>query len=696
MGSSDRSSAKRALLAAILLAGIYGCGGGSAPPPEITVSVSPTSASVQAGGTKTITATVTNDSKNQGVTWKVSCSTSSCGSVSPTATASGASTIYSAPTSALPDQVTVIATSVSDGTKTASVIVTVTRPPISISINPPSFTIFLGWEESFSATVTNDPANAGVNWTMSAPGFDCSAVDCGSFSPNHTASGDSIQYMAPSGATAYASQVNLTATSATDKTVSASASITITVPQISVTLDPTGAWIPANGKAHFAAYVTDDKSNAGVTWSVAGCSGGAAVCGSLTNVQSFSADYLSPAKVPPGAHVTITATAVADTTKSASADVQISAITFSQRNFPAGSAPTGVALADFNNDGKVDVAVADYGNPSAADDGGVSILLGNGDGSFQAAISSVAGKNPIAIAAGDFDNDGKQDLLLSLYGDRSQNGNGSLEVLFGNGDGTFTRSVTLSAGTEPFPLAVGDFNGDDKLDFAVTNVNSGVYIFLGNGDGSFQQSGPITAGNGPVAVVAGDFNGDRILDLAVPDLHDPTSSDHGGVSILLGKGDGTFDSPEYYPVEIFPTSVAIGDVNRDGKPDLVISSFFTSFGLEGSAVNVLLGNGDGTFDANKWFGTGKTKTGTSVFPLSVVIADFDSDAKPDLAEVLGSKVAVMPGNGDGSFQVDLVFQANQMPFQLAVRDLNGDGKPDIVVANQGSNDITVMINATNP
>jgi FG-GAP-like repeat len=692
MGSSNRNSAQCALLAAILVVGIYGCG--STLRLAISVSVSPLSASLQAGSTKTITATVANDSSNRGVTWKVSCSTSSCGSVSPTSTASGASTMYTAPTSNLPDQVTVTATSATDPTKTASAKVTVIRPPLSISIDPPSYTIFLAYGESFIATVTNDPANGGVNWTMSAPGFDCSAVDCGSFSPNHSASGDSIMYMAPSGATAFASQVALTATSATDKTVSATASITIAVPQFNVWVQPDSAFIPVKGKAHFSAGVGNDNRNAGVTWSVGGCSGDTSVCGSLANVQGFSVDYVSPAKVPPGGHVTITATAVVDTTKSASADVQISAITFSQRNFPAGSAPTAVALADFNGDGKVDIAVADYGHPSAGDDGGVSILLGNGDGSFQAAVSSRAGKNPIAIAAADFDNDGKPDLLLTLFGDRPQNGSGSVEILFGNGDGTFTRTVTFSAGTEPFPLTVGDFNGEGKPDFAVTNFNSGVYIFLGKGDGSFQQSGPIAAGDGPAAVAVGDFNGDGRMDLAVPDGHDPVTLDHGKVSILLGNGDGTFGNSQDYPIGLLPTSVALGDVNGDGKTDLVISSFFSAFGLESSLVNVLFGNGDGTFAPAKEVTTGRSTSG-SVFPLSVAIADFDSDGKPDLAEVFGLGVAVMPGNGDASFQVKLMFQPGDLPFQLAVRDLDGDGKPDIVVANRDSNNITVMINMTN-
>jgi hypothetical protein len=544
---------------------------------------------------------------------------------------------------------------------------------------------------------------------MSAPGFDCSKVDCGSFSPNHTASGDWVNYTAPSGAAAYASQVNLTATSATDKTVSATHTISIAVPQIGVLILQTGGLIPVNGKANFNASVDYDYSHAGVTWSIGGCSGGATICGSLANAQTvavdyFSVDYLGPAKAPPGAHVTITATSVADPTKSASVDVQISAITFNSHNFAAGSRPSSLTLADFSGDGKVDVAVADYGNPSAADAGGVSILFGNGDGSFQAAIPSLAGKNPINIAAGDFDNDGKQDLVLSLMGDRPQNGNGALKILFGNGDGTFTRTADFSAGIAPFSVAVSDFNGDGKLDFAVTDVNSGVYVFLGNGDGSFRQSGPITAGNNPVAVTMGDLNGDGIMDLVVPDLHDPTSPDHGGVSILLGKGDGSFENPEYYKVGLFPTSVVLGDVNGDGKPDVVISSFIASIGLAGSRVSVLLGNGDGTFAPDKWVGTG-TAEHLSVFPLSVAIADFDSDGKPDLAEVLGPWVTVIRGNGDGTFQVlppsepdqrvTMLFQADQGPFQLALQDLDGDGKPDIVVANQGSNSISVMINATN-
>jgi hypothetical protein len=570
--------------------------------------------------------------------------------------------------------------------------------------------MYVGDGLTLVATVMNDPANAGVSWAMSAPGFDCSKVDCGSFAPQHAASGASVLYAAPSGAAAFASQVNLTATSVTDHTVSAMAAISITVPQIAVYIEPTGALMPVNAKQHFKAFVEYDKSNAGVIWSVGGCSGGATVCGSVTNPQSidvgqYTVDYLSPAKVPLSAQVTITATSVTDPTKSSSANVQISAINFLSHKYGAGSAPTDVALVDLDGDGNLDVAVTDYGNPSAADDGGISILLGNGDGTFRVATSVPAGKNPIHIAAADFDNDGKQDLVISLLGDRPQNGSGSVEILFGNGDGTFTRTASFSAGTAPFTVTVGDFNRDGKMDFAVTDVNTGVYVFLGNSDGSFQKSGPITAGKSPDAVAMGDVNGDGIMDLAVADLHDPASIDYGGISILLGKGDGTFENPEYYRAALFPTSLAVGDVNGDGKPDIVASSFEAAFGLEGSVLDVFLGNGDGTFAADKSVRTGSGKY-QSVFPLSVAIADFDSDGRPDVAEVLGPGVAIMRGNGNGTFQVlslsgpdqrqTLLFQPDKAPYKLAVGDLNGDGKPDIVVANQGSNSISVMINATNP
>ncbi len=575
--------------------------------------------------------------------------------------------------------------------------VTIAAAPISISVSPPSASVIVNNTQPFTATVQYDSANNGVTWALTQNGTSCSP-GCGALSATNSASGTPITYAAPSTVPSNA-VVTLTATSVSDTTKSALATVTILpAPSISVILVPLSALIQVNGTVHFGAGVRFDPNNAGVTWSINGCTGGATVCGTLANINNsgpFTADYVAPATVPPGGKVSVTATSVTDTTESATAVVTISPINFTSIRYPAGNSPNAVAVADFNGDGKLDIAVADYGNPSTGDNGGVSILLGNGDGTFQPAISVNAGKNPIWIAVGEFNGNGRKDLVVSDFGDRQTGGNGSVEILLGNGDGTFQLPTTLNAGNEPFPLAVGDFNGDGKLDFAVSDFSSGVYLFLGNGDGSFRAPVLISAGTNPVAIAAADLDGDGKLDLAVADMHDPSSVDNGGVSVLLGNGDGTFQAPVFYAVAIYPTSLAIGDLNDDGKPDLAISSFGSAFGLEGSALNVLLGNGDGTFGANITTGTGRAQSG-SVFPLSIVIAAFDPSGRPAVAEVLGYLVAVLPGSGDGTFQGELLFSADQLPFQLAVDDFNGDGKPDIVAANQGSNDITILLNTTLP
>src|SRR6267378_2390981 len=188
--------------------------------------------------------------------------------------------------------------------------------------------------------------------------------------------------------------------------------------------------------------------------------------------------------------------------------------------------PSGIAVGDFNGDGKADLAVVNFG------DWNVYVLLGNGDGTFQAARSvyfAPGGGFPWSIAAGDFNRDGKLDLAVSNYGDNS------LSVLLGNGDGTFQAPLTSPVGTNPAQVTVGDFNGDGKLDLAVSSVaNNTVAVLLGNGDGTFRPAPSLTVGNGPAGVAVGDFNGDGKQDLAVANLNDNT------LSVLLGNGDGTF------------------------------------------------------------------------------------------------------------------------------------------------------------
>jgi uncharacterized protein (DUF2141 family) len=581
-----------------------------------------------------------------------------------------------------------------------------TTGPISVSISPTTASLQINGSQPFAAAVANDPKNSGVTWSLDVVripamgSLTCNnGIDCGQISPPSTASGVSALYTGPSAVfDSQTLQVLVTATSVADNTKSATVTVSIIPPPISVDINPGSALIPPTGTMQFSAGVTNDSNNAGVTWSISGCAGDATVCGILTDINNagpYTADYVAPATVPPGGKVSVTATSVTDNTQSATATITINPINFRSVNYPAGNSPDGVAIADFNNDGELDIAVADYGNPSTGDNGGVSILLGNGDGTFQPAISANAGKNPIWIAAGDFNNDGKKDLVIADFGDRQTGGSGTVQILLGNGDGTFQSPSSLSVGNEPFSLSVGDFNGDGKLDFAVSDFSAGLYVFLGKGDGSFKAPSLINAGTNPVAVVVADLNGDGKLDVAVADLNDPSNVDNGGVSVLLGNGDGTFQTPAFYAVSIFPTSIAIGDINADGKPDLAISSFVSSFGLEGSALNVLLGNGDGTFGGNLVTRTGRTLSG-SVFPLSVAIAKFNSTGKQDIAEVIGPYISVLPGNGDGTLQAGLSFSADQGPFQLSVGDFNRDGKPDIVVANRDSNDITILLNATVP
>jgi hypothetical protein len=476
-------------------------------------------------------------------------------------------------------------------------------------------------------------------------------------------------------------------------------------PSISVSVSPTSASVVVNNTQQFMATVQFDSANKGVTWAHAdrtgNCSPG---CGTLSATSSASGTpitYTAPSTVPPHLTVYLTATSVTDSTKGAFSTVAIYPFIFASQNYPAGNTPDAVAVADFNGDGKLDIAVADYGNPSTGDNGGVSILFGNGDGTFQAATLINAGKNPISIAAGDFNGDGKKDLVVADLGDLLTGGNGTVSVLLGNGDGPVQPPITFGARNRPLALsnnvflsaiAVGDFNGDLKLDIAITDFgdpsvkdDGGVYLLFGNGDGTFQAPIFVAAGKNPVAIVASDFNTDGKLDLAVADLHGPSTVFNGGVSVLLGRGDGTFQPATFFGVGHFPTSMTSGDVNVDGKGDLVVASFATVFGDSFGLLSVALGNGDGTLQPPLGPLSGK------FFPVSPEVSDFDGDGKEDLVAIFDG-VSVLLNRGDNTFQGPFNFGAGQGPFAIAVGDFNRDSKPDIVVANYYSNDITVLLN----
>jgi len=263
-------------------------------------------------------------------------------------------------------------------------------------------------------------------------------------------------------------------------------------------------------------------------------------------------------------------------------------------------------VGDFNGDGKQDLAVVNVG--PEFDPGSVSILLGNGDGTFQAAVNYAVGVGAVAIAAGDFDGDGKLDLVVS----NNYYSSNDLSILFGNGDGTFQPAVSFSQGFSGVFIAAADFNGDGKLDLAVSTGLGGnsVGILLGNGDGTFQAPTTYAAGNEATPIAVADFNGDGKLDLAVGDTF--------AVAILLGNGDGTFQ-PATYNNTYGGQSIAIADFNGDGKPDLALSSQSAGY-----AVGILLGNGDGTFQPAMRFAAGQV-------PYFVAVGDFNGDGRQDLA-----------------------------------------------------------------
>jgi hypothetical protein len=293
------------------------------------------------------------------------------------------------------------------------------------------------------------------------------------------------------------------------------------------------------------------------------------------------------------------------------------------QSFAAGSGPFSVAIGDFNGDGIVDLAVANYLYPHST----VSILLGKGDGTFGAAQSYAVGvvlgggDYATSVAVADFNGDGRLDLAVASSERDALASAGFVSVLFGNGDGTFQDAQNYGVGFFPNSVAVGDFNGDGHPDIAVANGGATVSVLLANGDGTFQAAQSYQVGNGPQSLTVEDFNGDGKADIAV------TGGDPDGlVSILLGNGDGTFQDAQYFNIGIWPNSVAVGDFNRDGIPDLVVAHNTDTVYC---SVSVLLGNGDGTFGAAQSFRVGPEEIGD--FNISVAVGDFNSDGYPDLA-----------------------------------------------------------------
>ncbi len=228
-------------------------------------------------------------------------------------------------------------------------------------------------------------------------------------------------------------------------------------------------------------------------------------------------------------------------------------------NYSVGNGPYSISVGDFDHDGKPDLAVANNQNNN------VGVLIGNGNGTFQTAVNYSVGTSPFSIASADLNGDGKLDLVTPNYNSHN------VSVLIGNGDGTFQTAVNYNADTNPSSVAIGDFDRDGDADLAVLNfISNNVSMLLGNGNGTFQTAvNTSTGGQFSLSVVAGDFNGDGKLDLAMADTGNPNA---GNLSVLLGQGNGSFQSPANYSANVGSQSVTVGDLNRDGKLDLITTN----------------------------------------------------------------------------------------------------------------------------
>jgi hypothetical protein len=344
--------------------------------------------------------------------------------------------------------------------------------------------------------------------------------------------------------------------------------------------------------------------------------------------------------------------------------------------YTVGTNPRTVAAGDFDGDGSPDLAICDFGDPTTADNGNVSILLGNGNGTFQPAVSLSAVNNCTAVAAGDFDSNGRSDLLVSRSGDSTAGDDGGATVFMSNGDGTFRKGPTLVPGKNPASATANDINADHRLDLIFANrTDSTISILLGNGDGTFQQPVAYTVSNPPSSVEVIDVNGDGKSDLAVFVVF--------AADLLLGNGDGTFRHGPSVWLGSLHFAMAMADFNKDDALDLVIRGC-NFLHPSSCSTSLMVGNLSGGFQP------------TTVIPdiLGAFAADLNGDGNLDLAGRTsdGSQLAIALGNGNGTFQPRSTLNASANLSIGTLADLNGDKAPDLIAISQTSNSISVLLN----
>ncbi|MGH7255013.1 MAG: FG-GAP repeat domain-containing protein [Nitrospirales bacterium] len=336
-------------------------------------------------------------------------------------------------------------------------------------------------------------------------------------------------------------------------------------------------------------------------------------------------------------------------------------------SYDVGRNPTSVTTADFNHDGLTDLITTNIGNNS------LSILFGNGDGSFERHVQLQTGKQPRALGTNDFNGDGWLDVAVAC------SGGDEISIFFGRDDGKFLLVHRYPVHRTPVSITAGDFNGDQRADLAVALRNDKVKILLGDGTGAFRPGVEYQYGDTPTTIASADLSSDGVLDLAVSN-GGPMSS---AVSIWIGKGDGTFHDPVDYRTGKRPLTVDFADFNKDRRLDLLVVNG------EMDTFTVFLGNGDGTFQQG-------IDSGADAGPVYGLARDFNGDDLPDVAivNIQSNDLSILYGKGNGKFRYPPKnYRANGGPFAIASLTLTNKemGEPALVTANNGSGSISIFL-----
>jgi hypothetical protein len=407
--------------------------------------------------------------------------------------------------------------------------------------------------------------------------------------------------------------------------------------------------------------------------------------GTFVITSTWNQSALGGSQVPPGTFTVQGGLLTEETVAPASSTFSIGTVSKTDAgtgnlfgaasSYRAGTNTQSVALGDLDGNGTLDVAIA-QANAYA-----VAVMRGVGDGTFGCPASFPIETGSESLALSDFDRNGRLDVAAAV-----SYGNGGVALLEGAGDATFTTAPSTKAGFQPWTIATGDVNHDRKPDLVVGNDGASVSVLIGHGDMSFDPAVQYdTFGNSVGAVALGDLNGDKNLDIVAVETW--------SFVVLLGDGTGAFGAPRHFgnfAQSQYIKSFALADFDADGKLDFAVP-------MSGSvrSTNVLslyLGNGDGTFKPQGTYDTGWG------LPSSAVARDFDGDGKLDIAEanvrssLSEGYVAILLGNGDGTFRAATEYPVAD-PVFVTAGDLNGDKKPDLVVANDW-NFVSVLLNTS--